>query len=165
MTDNKWGIGGSKKKFKGNNFGRNQFHNSTTSGSGNPSSFYISNKELRSFNAANETSQFAMSLQDWINSLSDIDYSPTMRDNAYEIVDEAVDVLISKHEDYGPLNIANAPGGPLNGLAVRLHDKVSRLGNLTKTGNEPNHESLRDTFIDIINYAVIGILVSESNWE
>jgi hypothetical protein len=88
-----------------------------------------------------------------------------MRDHAYTIVDEAVDILISKHEDYGPLNILNAPGGAHNGLAVRLHDKVSRLANLTKTGNQPNHESLRDTFIDIINYAVIGILVSEGNWE
>jgi hypothetical protein len=92
-------------------------------------------------------------------------YKPTMQDNAYTIVDEAVDILISKHEDYGPLNILNAPGGVYNGLAVRLHDKVSRLANLTKTGNQPNHESLRDTLIDIINYAVIGILVSEGNWE
>lgn len=92
-------------------------------------------------------------------------YDPTMKDYAYDIVDEAIDVLISKHEDYGPLNILNAPGGPHNGLAVRLHDKVSRLANLIKTGNEPNHESLRDTFIDIINYAVIGILVSEGHWE
>jgi hypothetical protein len=165
MTDNKWGIGGSKKKFKGNNFRGNQFHNKTTSGSGNPSAFYISNEKLRDFNTANEATKFTMSLQDWVDSLHGLDYEPTMRDNAYEIVDEAVDILVSKHEDYGPLNIANAPGGPLNGLAVRLHDKVSRLGNLTKTGNEPNHESLRDTFIDIINYAVIGILVTENNWE
>jgi hypothetical protein len=90
---------------------------------------------------------------------------PTMRDHAYDIVDEAVELLIKKHEDYGPLNIANAPGGALNGLAVRLHDKVSRLGNLAKTENEPNYESIRDTFIDIINYAVIGILVSEDHWE
>jgi hypothetical protein len=88
-----------------------------------------------------------------------------MRDHAYDIVDEAVELLIKKHEDYGPLNIANAPGGALNGLAVRLHDKVSRLGNLAKTENEPNYESIRDTFIDIINYAVIGILVSEDHWE
>ena len=93
------------------------------------------------------------------------DYTPTMQDHAYNIVDEAVDILISKHEDYGPLNILNAPGGVYNGLTVRLHDKISRLANLTKTGNEPNHESLRDTLIDIINYAVIGILVSEGHWE
>lgn len=88
-----------------------------------------------------------------------------LRENAYKIVDDAVDILVSKHEDYGPSNIANAPGGPLTGLAVRLHDKVARLANLTSKDKEPKHESLHDTFMDIINYGIIGILVLENNWS
>lgn len=79
--------------------------------------------------------------------------------------DEAVEILIKKHEDYGPENISRAPGGPINGLTVRLHDKVARLANLLKTGNEANYESMRDTFIDISNYGLIGIMVLDGSWD
>lgn len=85
-------------------------------------------------------------------------------EDAEDIIAEALDILLSKHADYGPLNILNAPGGPYAGLAVRLHDKVARLANLTSTGQEPKHESVRDTFMDILNYGLIGILVLEDKW-
>lgn len=77
---------------------------------------------------------------------------------------EAQDLLMSKHADYGPRNISAAPGGPLNGLAVRLHDKLSRLTHLLQTEGEPNHESLRDTLLDIGNYGLIGVLCADGNW-
>lgn len=76
------------------------------------------------------------------------------------------DILISKHKDYGPLNIANAPGGSLNGLRVRMHDKLARINHLIDKGNDtPNHESLLDSFIDLANYAIIAILVQKGQWE
>ena len=75
-----------------------------------------------------------------------------------------VDVLLSKHADYGPRNISQSPGGPLNGLSVRLHDKVARLANLLDKGAEPEHESLADTLLDIANYALIGQLVIRGEW-
>lgn len=86
----------------------------------------------------------------------------------YAVLDtsaEATNVLLEKHEDYGPSNIADAPGGAINGLAVRLHDKVARLSHLTKTGNDPKHESLYDTFLDISNYGLIGMLVLKDKWD
>lgn len=79
--------------------------------------------------------------------------------------DEAVEILIKKHEDYGPENISRAPGGPVNGLAVRLHDKVARLANLLQTGKDANYESMRDTFIDISNYGLIGVMVLDGSWD
>jgi hypothetical protein len=79
--------------------------------------------------------------------------------------DEAVEILIKKHEDYGSENISRAPGGAINGLAVRLHDKIARLANLMETGRDANYESLRDTFIDISNYGLIGIMVLDGSWE
>ena len=88
-----------------------------------------------------------------------------LRSSCIEIVFKAVDILISKHQDYGSSNIADAPGGALNGLAVRLHDKVARLANLTVNNKSPKHESVYDTFIDIINYGIIGILVLENKWD
>jgi hypothetical protein len=73
-------------------------------------------------------------------------------------------VLLSKHRDYGPKNIANAPGGPMMGLAVRLHDKMARLVHLLEQDAEPEHESLMDTMLDIANYGTIGQMVLEGVW-
>ena len=73
-------------------------------------------------------------------------------------------VLVSKQRDYGPSNIADAPGGPLIGLAVRLHDKISRLNHLLSTGADPQHESIHDTLLDIANYGTIGQMVLSGYW-
>ena len=78
--------------------------------------------------------------------------------------DESAQLLLSKHNDYGPMNISNAPGGPINGLRVRIHDKLARINHLTDSGNEPEHEALRDSFIDLANYAIIGLLVLDGEW-
>lgn len=78
--------------------------------------------------------------------------------------DELQDILISKQMDYGPNNIRNAPGGALNGLSVRLYDKMSRLKNLVESGADPKNESLRDTFIDIANYGVIGMMILDDTF-
>lgn len=74
------------------------------------------------------------------------------------------DLCISKNNDYGPFNIARAPGGAINGLAVRLHDKIARLAHLLETGADPEHESVKDTFMDIANYGSIGTMVLEGLW-
>jgi hypothetical protein len=81
------------------------------------------------------------------------------------IFTELEDLLLSKHKDYGPKNISQSPGGPLNGLRVRLWDKLARLNNLTDNNSLPQHESLEDTFKDMANYAVIGLLVLRDKWD
>lgn len=78
---------------------------------------------------------------------------------------ELEELLLSKHKDYGPKNISQSPGGPLNGLRVRLWDKLARLNNLTDKNSLPQHESLEDTFKDMANYAVIGLLVLRGKWD
>lgn len=78
---------------------------------------------------------------------------------------ELEELLLSKHRDYGPKNISQSPGGPLNGLRVRLWDKLARLNNLTDKNTKPQHESLEDTFKDMANYAVIGLLVLRDKWD
>lgn len=84
--------------------------------------------------------------------------------NAEEVYDELEEILVKKQQDYGPNNIRNAPGGPLNGLSVRLYDKMSRLKNLIESGVSPQNESLRDTFVDIANYGVIGIMILDDTF-
>ena len=38
--------------------------------------------------------------------------------DVWRVLDTAGNLLIRKHHDYGPKNIAHSPGGPLNGLKV-----------------------------------------------
>jgi hypothetical protein len=85
--------------------------------------------------------------------------------DAEVIVNRLLQILYKKHEDYGPMNIAGAPGGPMNGLRVRMYDKLARLNNLVDTGDTPNYESIEDTLIDLANYAIIGLLVQRGQWE
>ena len=85
------------------------------------------------------------------------------RDLRYRF-DECLELLLRKHSDYGPANIANAPGGPLNGLRVRLHDKMARINHLIDTGAVPENESLRDSFLDLANYSIIALMVLDSVW-
>jgi hypothetical protein len=78
---------------------------------------------------------------------------------------ELTELLVSKHRDYGPKNISLAPGGAINGLRVRMHDKLARINNLVDSGADPEHESLEDSFKDMANYAIIGLLVLREQWD
>ena len=80
-------------------------------------------------------------------------------------VKELTDLLLSKHRDYGPKNISLAPGGAVNGLRVRMHDKLARINNLVDSGADPQHESIEDSFKDMANYAIIGLLVLRGQWD
>jgi len=73
-------------------------------------------------------------------------------------------VLCTKQADYGPDNIARCPTGPINGLIVRLFDKISRLAHLSSSSSSPNHESLADTGLDIANYGTIISMVLTAHW-
>jgi hypothetical protein len=77
---------------------------------------------------------------------------------------EAQALLLKKHQDYGPKNISASPGGPLNGLRVRMWDKMARLNHLLDSGAEPANESLRDSFVDLLNYCAIALLVQDGKW-
>jgi len=82
----------------------------------------------------------------------------------WEIMDEIGNLLISKQMDYGPGNINNAFGGPINGLLVRIGDKFERLKNLYRNGSVPKHEPVEDSFKDMANYAVIALMVQRGKW-
>ena len=79
-------------------------------------------------------------------------------------MDEIGNLLITKQADYGPGNINNAFGGPMNGLMVRIGDKFERLKNLLRGGSTPQHESIEDSFKDMANYAVIALMVERGLW-
>ena len=106
-------------------------------------------------------------LQSWDNNLP-TNASKKIDDefiaDVWRVLDGAGNLLIRKHKDYGPKNIAHSPGGALNGLRVRMHDKVARINHLVDSRVAPSNESLRDSFVDLLNYSAIAILVLEGKW-
>lgn len=53
----------------------------------------------------------------------------------------------------------------LEGIWFRLSDKMSRYQNILRSGQNPNYESLYDTFMDIANYAIFAKLISRGLWS
>jgi hypothetical protein len=84
--------------------------------------------------------------------------------NVWRVLDTAGNLLIRKHKDYGPKNISHSPGGALNGLRVRMHDKVARINHLVDSEVSPSNESLRDSFLDLLNYSAIAMMVLDKTW-
>jgi hypothetical protein len=96
-----------------------------------------------------------------VNNTSDTN---TFIADVWKVLDGAGNLLIKKHKDYGPTNISLSPGGPLNGLRVRMHDKTARINHLIDSGATPENESLRDSFIDLLNYSAIALMVLDGTW-
>ena len=100
---------------------------------------------------------------------------PELSEEFKNISKEMYEMFAAKHMDYGLNNISlngdilNNPGDKkfsLTGLAIRLTDKISRLKNLVVHGkNYVKGEGMEDTFIDIANYGIIGLLVGRDNWK
>ena len=100
---------------------------------------------------------------------------PELSKEFKSIQKEMYEMFARKHLDYGLNNIAL--GGDivnnskdkkfsLTGLAIRLTDKISRLKNLIVHGkNYVKGEGIEDTFIDIANYGIIGLLVGRDKWK
>ena len=99
---------------------------------------------------------------------------PELSKEFKNIQKEMYEMFARKHLDYGLNNIAL--GGDLTnsedktfsltGLCIRLTDKISRLKNLLINGkNFVKGEGMEDTFIDIANYGIIGLLVGRDKWK
>ena len=72
------------------------------------------------------------------------------------VQDEALELFTRKNADYGD---AFANYGPI-GVIVRMGDKIQRLMSITKTNVQMvDNESLRDTLIDLHNYAAMGVML------
>ena len=81
---------------------------------------------------------------------------------ALRIAVDNIQVMDSKQRDYGSNNIA-AFGE--YGVLVRTWDKVSRLKNLLQNNSEPKNESIEDSWLDLANYAIIGVLCRRGLWK
>lgn len=75
---------------------------------------------------------------------------------------EIVELLASKQRDYGHDNI-NRFG--IDGIKVRISDKICRLRNLLARGEEASNEAIEDTWIDLIGYATIATMLTNGTFD
>ena len=81
-------------------------------------------------------------------------------------------LFCKKQKDYGPKNISVGTNLEteeevklaLTGLWFRMNDKMQRFQQIVINNQEPENESLTDTFMDLANYALIAQLVKEKVW-
>ena len=123
-----------------------------------------------------------MNKEEWLKELEESDHIVAHFEKEYPelsqefkiIQDEMYRMFATKHMDYGLQNISlggdltkeNDKKFSLTGLAIRLTDKISRLRNLLTNGrNFVKGEGMEDTFIDIANYGIIGLLVGRDKWK
>jgi hypothetical protein len=76
------------------------------------------------------------------------------------VQNEGLELFKRKNADYGD---AFANYGSV-GVIVRMGDKIQRLVSVTNKGvNLVNTESLRDTLIDLHNYAAMAVMLIDEN--
>jgi hypothetical protein len=77
-----------------------------------------------------------------------------------EIQTEALELFTKKNSDYGD----GFKNYGAVGVLVRMGDKINRLQSITNTSvNLVKTESLRDTLIDLHNYAAMAIICLDDN--
>ena len=81
---------------------------------------------------------------------------------ALKLALEGIMLLDKKQMDYGPNNILYS--GEI-GIVVRCQDKICRLRHLLEKGGEAQNESIEDSYKDLANYGLIGLMLNRSVWE
>ena len=81
--------------------------------------------------------------------------------------EEVLPLLLKKQMDYGYENISRFG---LDGVYVRMHDKIARIENITDQQRiehkwDPYCEPLVDSFLDLIGYCIIGIMEVLGMWR
>lgn len=77
-----------------------------------------------------------------------------------QIQNDALELFTRKNADYGD---AFAKYGVI-GVLMRIEDKIQRALSITKNGvNLVNDEGLKDTMLDLHNYAAMALMLLEEN--
>jgi hypothetical protein len=77
-----------------------------------------------------------------------------------QVQENALELFAKKNADYGD---AFAKYGVI-GVLMRIEDKIQRALSITKNGvNLVNDEGIRDTLLDLHNYAAMAIMLLDEN--
>lgn len=76
----------------------------------------------------------------------------------HNICEELTELYRKKNHDYGDSFHKSYQEYGLTMAAIRLEDKLNRFKTLARSGAEVSDESLRDTLIDLANYAILTVM-------
>ena len=77
-----------------------------------------------------------------------------------QVQNEGLQLFIKKNKDYGE----SYSNFGLVGIIVRLQDKINRLINISNTNiTLVKEESLKDTLLDLHNYAALALLLYDDD--
>lgn len=91
-----------------------------------------------------------------------------------KIINEQLEIFAKKTHGYGIRNVMlggdfnneNDRSLAIDGIVIRLSDKINRLINLKlKNKEDVVNESITDNFQDILNYAIIALIISRNKWK
>tara|TARA_R100000458_G_C8263271_1_gene238571 strand:- start:180 stop:749 length:570 start_codon:yes stop_codon:yes gene_type:complete len=101
---------------------------------------------------------FAILVLDLIPHYDDAEYHMYVKK-----AEEVLPLLLKKQMDYGYENISRFG---LDGVYVRMHDKIARIENITDLGDpQAQCEPLIDSLLDLIGYCIIGIMEVLGMWR
>lgn len=82
------------------------------------------------------------------------------REQAHKHICETMhDLYIKKNKDYGGSVTETYKKYGLTSFLVRMEDKLNRVYNINKNGEcEVKDESVKDTLIDLANYAILAVI-------
>ena len=79
-----------------------------------------------------------------------------------KITEELESLLREKNKMYGDENVVKMGKG---GVLFRIEEKVERLKHLIKTNQNPEKETMEDTWKDIANFGIIGLMLERNKWK
>lgn len=105
-------------------------------------------------------------MKDFVSDLNQLDpeRNPEV-DQHKELLDELNDLYARKNQDYGNGFDESLDEDGLLVLKIRLGDKFKRFSQLINNEQMVNDESMRDTLIDLANYALMGVMWMDKNGE
>jgi hypothetical protein len=90
---------------------------------------------------------------------------PITIDSFTDFQTDCVELFIKKHKNYGPHNlIRETTELTVEGIMLRIKDKLNRINNLIHNGADGGDESVQDSLMDICNYTTIIHLILQDKW-
>ena len=83
--------------------------------------------------------------------------------NFKHIVAKMTEVYKDKNSDYGDSFHKLYERYGLQSAVIRLYDKMYRIENLVTSANKVKNESVKDTLMDLANYAIMTIMEIDKN--
>lgn len=100
-------------------------------------------------------------IKDVIHALKQLGQRPVLEDNVQQFMDITTNMAktyAAKNHDYGNSFEQSLDKFGLVASIVRMGDKMNRIESLSKKEAEVKDESIKDTLLDLANYAIMTVM-------